>query len=143
VTTTERPGFWAKIKDDPATAALMDSVKSFATAQAGNVASKATDKISGKEGTGDGVGGAVQGVADAASDGKGKVGTLWGGVKGAVKGLFKGGKGGSSSKRPTNIVEDVWIGAPVDVVYEKRTRFEDWAGFTKGVEKVNEENAKS
>lgn len=139
----DRPSFWEKIKDDPATDALKDSLKSFATAQAGNVAGHATDKISGKEGSGDGVGGAVQGVADAASQGKGKFGTLFGGVKGAVKGLFgKKGKGGKSNKRPTNIIEDIWIGAPVEVVYDKWLKFEDWAGFTKGVEKVNEENAK-
>jgi uncharacterized membrane protein len=140
----DKPSFWDKIKSDPATGALMDSVKSFASAQAGNVTSAGIDKLSGKQGSGAGVGGAVQGVTDAAGQGKGRLGTLWGGIKGGIKGLFsrKGKGGGKGGKRPNNIVEDVWIGAPVEVVFDKWTRYEDWAGFTKGVDKVNEENAK-
>lgn len=139
--TKPRESFWAQLRDDPATTALMDSVKNLAVAQAGNVAARATDKVSGKEGTGDGVGGAVDGVAKAANEGKGKIGTLWGGVKGAVKGLFSGppgrSKAGRAAKRPTNIIEDVWIGAPVDVVYDEWTNYEKHAAFMKGVESVS------
>ncbi|GAA5068376.1 SRPBCC family protein [Thermocatellispora tengchongensis] len=72
----------------------------------------------------------------------GLVGGVTGGIKGAVKGLFrgKGGKGGKTGPhKVTNIVESIDIGAPVHVVYNRWTRFEDFPTFMKKVEHVKQE----
>jgi hypothetical protein len=66
--------------------------------------------------------------------GEGKSG-IWGGIKGAIKGLFK--RGGSGSKRPTNIYEQILIGVPVEQAYENWKQFSDFPKFMKGPENVN------
>lgn len=57
------------------------------------------------------------------------------GMKEKVKSLF--GKGGSTSKTVTNIIEDIDIGRPVSTTYNQWTQFQEFASFMKGVEGVD------
>jgi uncharacterized membrane protein len=69
-----------------------------------------------------------------------------GGVKGAIGGMFKGIKdkirgalgGGKGKLKTTNIIEQIDIGAPVDLVYDQWTRFTDFPSFMKKVESVEQ-----
>lgn len=134
--------FLKKLGSDPATKALMDTAKGYATKKAGESVAKVGTKLAGSVGDkvadkvpgGEATVGAVQESSEAKSEGKGKLGQIFGGLKGAVKGLFKG---RGSNKRPTNIVEDVWIGLPPDQVYEKWHDYPAHAGYTKGVVSVD------
>lgn len=65
-----------------------------------------------------------------------------------IKGIFRrGGKGGTKGKggkgktpKITNIVETIDIGAPLQLVYDQWTRFEDFPGFMKKVEAVEQKS---
>jgi Polyketide cyclase / dehydrase and lipid transport len=66
-------------------------------------------------------------------------------VKDKVTGLFgkgdKGGKGGGKGGKKikvTNIIESIDVGAPVDVVYNQWTQFQDFSNFMKKVEGVDQ-----
>ncbi|MER6950177.1 SRPBCC family protein [Nonomuraea sp. NPDC000554] len=60
-------------------------------------------------------------------------------VKGAVQGLGKKGKKGGKLK-VINIVESIDVGAPIRVVYNQWTQFQDFPGFMKKVENVEQES---
>jgi len=63
------------------------------------------------------------------------------GVKDKVKEKLGGGGGkGKGSTKATNIVEEIDIGVPVDVAYNQWTQFQDWSGFMKKVETVEQES---
>lgn len=60
-------------------------------------------------------------------------------VTDAVPGLGGGGGGGKGKKfKVTNIVEQIDVGVPVSVAYNQWTRFEDFPGFMKKVEDVEQ-----
>ncbi|GII34371.1 hypothetical protein Pmi06nite_78130 [Planotetraspora mira] len=65
-------------------------------------------------------------------------------AKEKVKGIFGGGKGGTGAKgkklKVTNIVESLDIGAPLRVVYDQWTQFEDFPSFMKKVETVEQKS---
>ncbi|WP_239117298.1 SRPBCC family protein [Planotetraspora phitsanulokensis] len=65
-------------------------------------------------------------------------------AKEKVKGIFSrvgGGKGGKSKKlKLTNIVEAVDVGAPLRVVYDQWTQFEQFPSFMKKIEMVNQKS---
>jgi uncharacterized membrane protein len=129
-----KQSFLGQIAKDPAAQALLKSAKGFAAAKAGQTVNKLAQsgKISDLAGGG-AKGGMVEGVVKAQD--KGKLGKLWGGLKGGLKGLFK--KGGSANKRPTNIVEDLFIALPADEVYEKWHDYSAHSGYTKGIVAVD------
>ncbi|GAA5022712.1 SRPBCC family protein [Actinopolymorpha pittospori] len=58
------------------------------------------------------------------------------GVKDKVKSLF--GKGSSGKPKMTNIIEDIDVGAPVSVVYDQWTQFQEFSSFMKGVESIDQ-----
>jgi hypothetical protein len=101
-----------------------------------------TDKL---DGIADGgpVGKAVAKGGEAASDGKSPVG---GAIKGAVSGIkdkVTGGGGSNKSPKATkamNILEELDIGAPLRVVYNQWTSFDQFPSFMKKVEHVDEES---
>jgi hypothetical protein len=64
---------------------------------------------------------------------KGFAKMAWGGLK---KKLGFGGAAGKKKLKLTNIVESLDFGAPVRLVYDVWTQFEDWPTFTKKIEKV-------
>jgi len=90
------------------------------------------------------LGRAAQEGAENLTEGKSPVtGALKGTVSGAkdkVKEKLggQGGKGKGSTKA-TNIVEEIDIGVPVEVAYNQWTQFQDWSGFMKKVETVEQE----
>ncbi|KAA9373699.1 SRPBCC family protein [Microbispora cellulosiformans] len=62
-----------------------------------------------------------------------------------IKGLFGGGGGKGKGRKGkklklTNIVESLDVGAPIRVVYNQWTQFEDWPGFMKKVETVEQKS---
>jgi hypothetical protein len=62
------------------------------------------------------------------------------GVMDKVKGIFGGGKGGGQKKatKATNIVETIDVGVPITVAYNQWTQFQDFSGFMKKVESVEQ-----
>nr|WP_238342058.1 SRPBCC family protein [Actinopolymorpha rutila] len=56
------------------------------------------------------------------------------GLKNKIKGLFGGGRSGP---KLINIIEDIEIGAPVSVVYDQWSQFQEFGSFMKGVEGVD------
>ncbi|GAA3823513.1 hypothetical protein GCM10022226_50050 [Sphaerisporangium flaviroseum] len=68
---------------------------------------------------------------------KGLAKLAWGGLK---KKLGFGGGAGKKKLKLTNIVESLDFGAPVRLVYNVWTQFEDWPTFTKKIEKVVQES---
>lgn len=50
-----------------------------------------------------------------------------------------GGKHNGKGLKVTNIIEEIDIGAPIDVVYNQWTQFQDFSGFMKKVEGVEQE----
>ncbi|MEU6081384.1 SRPBCC family protein, partial [Streptomyces sp. NPDC047108] len=87
------------------------------------------------------------GVVAALTGGKSPVGALLGGglssVKDKVKDALTGGDGGGggdkgSKIKVTNIVEQIDVGVPVSTAYDYWTRFEDFPGFMKKVEDVEQ-----
>ncbi|WP_405148024.1 SRPBCC family protein [Sphaerisporangium sp. NBC_01403] len=71
---------------------------------------------------------------------EGKMGRVKGLAKMAWSGLKQklgfGGAAGKKKLKLTNIVESLDFGAPVRLVYDVWTQFEDWPTFTKKIEKV-------
>jgi uncharacterized membrane protein len=61
-------------------------------------------------------------------------------VKGALPGGGGGDGGGGGSSKVTNIVEEIDVGVPVSVAYNKWTMFSEFPDFMKKVEKVDEES---
>ncbi|WP_116951956.1 SRPBCC family protein [Jiangella endophytica] len=122
----------------------LTSLGEWAIQSAGDRIGKATDKLD------DIAGGSPIGVAALAGAAKnglpGAVKGAVGGVKDKVLGVFSGGskdgadegKKGDKATRATNIVEEIDIGAPVSVVYNQWTQFQDFAGFMKKVENVEQ-----
>lgn len=83
----------------------------------------------------------VEAAAKGESPVKGAVKGGLGGVKDKVKNALPGGGGSNGAKatKSTNIIEEIDIGAPIDVVYNQWTQFQDFAGFMKKVENVEQE----
>jgi uncharacterized membrane protein len=119
---------------------VADRVLSGASDRVGGL----TDKLSG---LGDGAGAAGKAVAKAGEKtAEGKSPLMAGlsagaeGIKEKVGQAFGGGKGGKGGKKVkvTNIIEQIDIGAPVDVVYNQWTQFQDFSNFMKKVEGVDQ-----
>jgi hypothetical protein len=85
-------------------------------------------------------------AAEGASPIKAGLSMVGSGIKDKVKGVFSrggddggggGGKGGGRKKfKFNNIVEAIDVGAPVDVVYDAWTTYDDWPNFMKKVERA-------
>ncbi|MFH9725990.1 SRPBCC family protein [Streptomyces sp. NPDC017254] len=130
---------------------LLGELGDFLTAQTGNLAEKATDKL----------GDVTDQLYDVADNGgkiadiggrllkgdspvKAMVGQSLSGLKDKVtdtaSNLFGSGKGKrrSGTQKITSIVETVDVGAPIRRVYNHWTQYEDFSGFTKGVRNVSQ-----
>jgi hypothetical protein len=99
-------------------------------AQNGGVLSKAAGK---------GAKAAAEGDSPVKGALKGGLGGVKDKVKGALPGGGGGGGGGSKATKSTNIIEEIDIGAPVEVVYNQWTQFQDFSGFMKKVKNVEQE----
>jgi uncharacterized membrane protein len=123
------------------------------SALAGRALSGATDRIGGitdkLSSVSEGGGAATKAVGKAgekAAEGKSPLtaGLAAGaeGIKDKVKDAFGGGskrKSGGKQLKVTNIVEEINIGAPIDVVYNQWTQFQDWSNFMKKVENADQQ----
>ncbi len=104
----------------------------------------ATDSLQGIADNGGVVGKAAGKGAEAAAKGESPVkGALkggLGGVKDKVKSVLPGGSSNTKgATKSTNIIEEIDIGAPIDVVYDQWTQFQDYSGFMKKVDNVEQE----
>jgi uncharacterized membrane protein len=122
--------------------ALAGRVMSSATDRVGGL----TDKLSSVADGGGSAGKALEKAGEKTAEGKSPLtaGLAAGaeGIKDKVKSAFGGGKGGGKGGKQlkvTNIIEEIDIGAPVDVVYNQWTQFQDWSNFMKKVEDADEE----
>jgi len=132
---------------------LSDEFKHLMTVLAGRVMSGASDRVGDLTekltGAGDGKGPTGQAAGKAGeklSEGKSPLsaGLSAGveGIKSKVSGIFGGGgkgKGGGKKLKVTNIIEEIDIGAPIDIVYNQWTQLQDFSGFMKKVESVDQE----
>lgn len=140
---------------------LDDELGQLRSAVMGRVGSAATKMTSRLTDIGDGAGGAKSAVkkaagskagekvAEGASPVKAALSAGASGIKEGASGLKDkvtqafggkggGGKGGKKLK-VTNIIEEIDVGAPLSVVYNQWTQFQDYSGFMKKVEDVEQE----
>ena len=121
-----------------------------AVENAGNRITGATDKLTNfSEGGGSKVVGKAAeegGKAAAAGESPAK-----GAVKGGLVGLKdkakeavgmggSGGGGGSKATKATNIIESIDVGVPISVAYNQWTQFQDFSGFMKKVDNVEQKD---
>ncbi|MEV6874214.1 SRPBCC family protein [Amycolatopsis sp. NPDC051128] len=130
---------------------LSDALRHLTQAAAGRAAGSLTKRIkstSGRlndyvEGGGGGLAEAVTGAKPGVK-GKAAMGAVKGGLSGVVdkvKNAFTGGGGGGGKGQKlklTNIVEEIDIGAPIDLVYDQWTRFTEFPRFMKKVDSVEQ-----
>jgi len=118
--------------------ALADRVLSGANDKVGGL----TEKLSGLgEGPGKAVAKAGEKVAEGKSPLRAGLSAAGESVKSSVGNAIKGatgGKGGGKKVKVTNIVEQIDVGAPIDVVYDQWTQFQDFSNFMKKVENVDQ-----
>ncbi|WP_203416622.1 SRPBCC family protein [Jiangella ureilytica] len=119
----------------------LSSLGTWAVQSAGDRISKATSKLD-DVASGGSIGGSVlTGAAKGGIPGafKGAVSGVKDKVVGAFGGGSKGGDGkGDKATKATNIIEQIDIGAPIDVVYNQWTQFQDFSNFMKKVESVEQ-----
>jgi uncharacterized membrane protein len=134
------------LKNSPAVSRLGDAAKDYAKARGGDVVQKLAGKVgdateslnrSGDNGgfTGTAVSGALKRIGEGDNPVKAAVSGVGTGIKEKVKSAF-GRSGGS--KKSMNILEDITVGVPVDVAYNQWTQFQEFAGFMKGVESIDQ-----
>jgi uncharacterized membrane protein len=146
--TSKSDGFLAEIgqslRSSGAIARLGEGARHLALARAEHLLHGVTGKMTGaaERLTGDGgnLKSAVTGVMGLAK-GKSRLRSMASaaltGVKEKVKSaLGGGGDGGTGALKATNIVEDINIPLPVDVVYNQWTQYPEFSKFMKGVENV-------
>ena len=130
-------GELGKLKD-----AVMSKVGSTAEKQMGSLTERLTDFGSGGGSDAKKAAGAKAGEKVAAGESPIKTALSAGaaGVKEKVSGMFGGKSGGKDGKKlkVTNIIEQIDVGAPIDVVYNQWTQFQDFSGFMKKVEDVDQ-----
>ncbi|MFI0988549.1 SRPBCC family protein [Streptomyces exfoliatus] len=131
---------------------LLEELKSFLGAQAGQLADKASDKLGevtdqlSDVAQGDGKLSDVAGIGGRMLKGdspmKAMMGQGFSGLKdkvtGAASQIFgKGKKGRKSGGKVINIVEFIDVGLPLRTVYDHWSQYEDFSGFAKGVRDVS------
>ena len=136
---------------------LGEEFQHLLTAVAGRVFSSASDKIGGlteklsdaAENSGNPTAKALGKAGGKAAEGKSPLSAglsaATEGIKSKVSNVFGGGGGGGKGgkgrgTKVTNIIEQIDIGAPVNVVYDQWTQFQDFSGFMKKVESVDQKD---
>ncbi|WP_433515487.1 SRPBCC family protein [Nonomuraea sp. CA-143628] len=137
-----------KVAEALPTEALTQELKNLAQAFIERALQSVSDKVEDVAGrlADPAAGGGVSGLFSALtgsdeSGGKSVKGSMLGGAAmGALKGLFGGMGKGTKKLRFVNIAETLDIGAPVRVVYNQWTQFQDFPTFMKKVEHVESES---
>ncbi|MFH9428288.1 SRPBCC family protein [Streptomyces sp. NPDC017615] len=134
---------------------LRSEVGDYLGAQAENLVGKTGKKLTGltqklldtASGDGGGGGGFIKGVGSRILQGESpfkalvaeKAGDVKDKVMDKAKGLFGGGsKGKSGSAKVMNIIEVLDIGLPLRTTYDHWTQYDEFSGFTKGVQSVSQ-----
>jgi hypothetical protein len=132
---------------DKLRSAVMQRIGSEATNRLGSLTDRLTEFSSGDGSVGSfkKAAGSKAGEALASGESPVKAALSAGasGLKEKVSGIFGGGKGGGGGKsgkklKVTNIIEEIDVGAPIDLVYNQWTQFQDFSGFMKKVENVDQ-----
>src|SRR3954470_23032274 len=155
---SEQPSVFKGILDELPVDRLKGELQHALSAAAGRTAEVAGDKISDLTerltdvAANGGVAGKVlaEGGKAAATGGSPLMGALKGGVMGvkdkaveAVTGGSGGSGGSKGQKNPvkaTTIIESIDVGVPIDVAYNQWTQFQDFSGFMKKVENVEQKS---
>lgn len=123
--------FLQRLKDDPAIRQLGKTAAGYATARVEKMSDKATSK-------------AIPDSDDDSFIDAGKKEAKRRAIMPAIKGFFSGAwnklfhrKG--STKRPTHVMEEMDVGAPVDVVWDAWNQFDEFPGYMKGPQSVKED----
>jgi len=123
--------------------AIADRVLSSANNRVGGITEKLTGMAEGSDSpVARAVGKAGEKTAKGDSPLKAGLSAAGEGVKAGVGKIFKGkggGKGGKKNKT-TNIIEQIDVGAPISVVYDQWTQFQDFSNFMKKVEGVDQKD---
>ncbi|MFD3663827.1 SRPBCC family protein [Streptomyces sp. NPDC058659] len=130
---------------------LLGELGDFLSAQTGQLAEKATDKLGDVTDQLNDVaenGGKLTDIGGRMLQGDSPVKAIVGGSLGGLKdkvtdaasNLFGSGKGKrkSGTQKITSIVETIDVGAPLRRVYDHWTQYEDFSGFAKGVRNVSQ-----
>lgn len=89
------------------------------------------------------IGSAAEKLGEGASPVKAAVSGAGTALKDKVKGIFGKGSGGGKPKF-SNVIEDLWVGAPLETVYNQWTQFQEFSKFTKAITSVDQtDEAKS
>src|SRR4051812_20000537 len=142
-------GLMDTLTKSPVVGQLGEAAKDYAKARGSHVAKKIGEKITGATGSlndtaesggfkSSAISGAAERVAQGDSPVKAALGGVGGGVKGKGKGVFGKSGGAGGNKKFMSIIEDIHVGAPVDVVYDQWTQFQEFASFMKGVDSVDQ-----
>jgi len=146
-------GGFMKLVDELPVDRLKDEMRSGLATLGGKAVESAGERITDLTGRlndftdGGGVLGsaAKKGAKEAAEGGSPVKGALVGGltgVKDKVKEKLGGGSSGGGEKgtKSTNIIEEIDIGLPVSVVYNQWTQFQEYSGFMKKVDSVEQQD---
>ena len=128
-------------KNSPAVDKLREEANSYLQAKGQDLAKNLggrlegfTDRLQDQAENGGFVFQTAKNVAQGDGPGKAVTKSAAGSLKDKVKGIFGGGGSGSTATKSTVIIEEIDIGAPVSVVYNQWTQFQDYSGFMKKVE---------
>src|SRR4051812_7580985 len=142
-------GLMDTLTKSPVVGQLGEAAKDYAKARGSDVAKKIGEKITGATGSlndtaesggfkSSAISGAAERVAQGDSPVKAALGGVGEGIKEKVKGVFGKSGGAGGNKKFMSIIEDIHVGAPVDVVYDQWTQFQEFASFMKGVDSVDQ-----
>src|SRR3954463_14026486 len=142
-------GLMDTLTKSPVVGQLGEAAKDYAKARGSDVAKKIGEKITGATGSlndtaesggfkSSAISGAAERVAQGDSPVKAALGGVGEGIKEKVKGVFGKSGGAGGNKKFMSITEDIHVGAPVDVVYDQWTQFQEFASFMKGVDSVDQ-----
>ena len=128
-------------KNNPAVDRLREEATDYLAARGRDLAQNLGDRLQGTTDTlqdaadnGGVLGKTAMRLAKGENPAKAATAGLAGGLKDKVKSAFGGGGSGNKATKATIISEEIDIGAPVSVVYNQWTQFQDFAGFMKKVE---------
>jgi uncharacterized membrane protein len=128
-------------KNNPAVGRLREEAGSYLQARGQDVAKNLggrledlTGRLQDHADNGGVIGKSAKHMAEGDNPGKATAKGVAGGLKDKVKSAFGGGGSGSKATKATVIIEEIDIGAPVSVVYNQWTQFQDYSGFMKKVE---------
>jgi len=124
----------------------MSTLGEKAISSAGSKLTDITDRLNDAADNGGVLTKAVSKGVEAKSEGDSPVGgALKGGLSGVkdkVKEKLGGGGGGGGQKatKSTNFIDEIDIGAPIKVVYNQWTQFQDWSSFMKKAESIQHQD---